>query len=385
MTTFSPNQFDLEILAFLGRFVHARGPHIAGWTGATPWGARKRLRLLRDAGLVESVVLSVDLTDPAGRVRASQAHVWRLTGRGARVVEEAGCAAMPFGYPDGTPAVVISRSRARRQMSDHILGIAGLAVAYRRAGVLDLVAEREVLALERPPRAGELAPAPPTWSVQPRGSRGIHPADLGIAVVDQAGTPHRVAVELERSAGRDVSEIAELLTAYHEARMPVRWHVLRASTIVRIADAAERVGDPFGAAGAGGYKVSRTGMVSAQPWRPERIGGGGPGAWGDVLADPARVSTGLRLTPPVDLAAAWRQGAVIDVETGARTVAPAQVTTPTQTPGATALPPMDALVRILQAATARATTERWPAQAYKLGDHLVADWDGQRFRGLRAA
>lgn len=384
MTTFSPNQLDLEILTFLGRFIHARGPHVAGWTGATPWGARKRLRLLRDAGLVESIVLSVDLADPAGRVRASQAHTWRLTGRGARVLEEAGGAVTPFGYPNGTPAVVISRSRARRQMSDHILGVTGLAVAYRRAGVLDLVAEREVIALERPPRAGELAPAPPTWSVQPRGSRGIHPADLGIAVVDQAGTPRSVAVELERSAGRDVAEIADLLTAYRAAGMPVRWHVLRTSTIVCITEAAERIGDPFSAAGKGGYRVSRTGMVSVQPWRPERIGGG-PSAWGDVLADPARVSTGLRLTPLADLAATWRQGAVIDVETGARTVAPAQVPTPTQAPGATTLPPMDERVRILQAATTRATSERWPAQAYKLGDHLVADWDGARFRSLRAA
>ena len=380
--SYSPNDLDLECLVFLGRFIYARGPHLAGATGASPWTIRKRLRLMQASQLVRPVVLSVDLTDASGRIRASQAHIWKLTKRGAQLLDGAGRAVVPYGYPEGVPAVTLNASRARRQMSDHTLGVASLAVAYRRAGVLDLVAEREVLALERPPKAGALAPAPPTWAVQPRTVRGVHPPDLGIVVPGSDG-PQRVAVELERSAGRDVGELADVLAAYADARMPVRWHVLRPATSDRIATAAERIGQHLSAPMVRtGYRSSSDRSITVQLWRPERIGGGGPGAWPAVLADPRQVAIGLTgLTTPTDRSASWRQGSVVDPDAGVRLPAPASPVVP----AAAGLPSLPERLAILKSATEQAGAGSFAPGPYHLAPGLVADWDGSQFRGLRAA
>ncbi|WP_448058732.1 hypothetical protein [Cellulomonas hominis] len=297
-------RLDTEALRFIDRFHMVRAFHVVAWTGASPWTVRDRLGNLARAGLVRPRTVSVDLRDGT-TIRESLAGVWQVTGRGA---DRAGTWIVP-----GTGGVTVSMPARRPSalITHHVLGVADLAVWYRRFGYA-VAAEREILSLER---ATALAPERlmlSSWTVPVPGRMGVHPPDMGVVHPDGS----RWAIELER-ATKTVTDYAEVMAAYRDASLGQVWHVLRGPTVRRLREAAERIGVAWGPEPARGVIASNDGLIRLQGWLPGRVALRNPATWARQvprralpggIAVPFDVPDGLP-----DLAAAWRRGVPIDV------------------------------------------------------------------------
>lgn len=300
----SLNALDVECLRFISRFTYARGCHLAAWTGASPWTIRKRLRGLSDHRLATSSVLSVYLRDAGGKVHPAQAHVWRVTPRGADL---AGDWAVP-GH-EGRLALPAGGGRSRLT-SDHALGAADLAGWYRQVG-FDVVSEREILSLERPtalPGRPSFAPVR-FWSTTIPGRPGIHAPDLGVVHPDGGVW----AIELER-ATKTVADYQAVIAAYRAAGLGQIWHIQSQATARRVMEACTRLGIIWGSSPARGVTASPDGLVRLQGWLPSRVvGPGGPANWPGT---PASAPAGFSGLERVDLQASWAYGRVLDVQRG---------------------------------------------------------------------
>lgn len=297
---------DVEVLRFLLRFTYVRGHHVAGWTGASPYTVQERLTLLSEMGMVRKRVQSVDLIDKSGQIVQTIAHTWECTPKGASLVGE-------WVVPGtGGKTVTLPAPKPSHLMAHHILGVADLAVWYRRSG-LEVAGEREILSLERPSSLPNQAARKvySYWTVRVPGRMGVHPPDLG--AVDTFGG--QWAVELERAQKTEV-EYADVIAAYGTAGIGQVWHVLSRVTWERLIAASARCGVTWGPSPARGVNVSSDGLLRVQGWRPGRTGLSAPSTWRNQW--PATTPGALPALPePPDLSKSWRRGRIVDPEEGA--------------------------------------------------------------------
>ena len=289
---------DREILQFLLRFTYARGHHVAGWTGASGYTVQERLAFLSSLGMVDRFQQSLELVDENRMVRRTVATVWEVTAKGAAA---AGAWVVPG---TGDLITTLPAPRSSRLMANHIVGVADLAVWYRRFG-FDVAAEREILSLERPSRLTPDREVYSFWSVPVPGRVGIHPPDLGAVAHDQT----MWAVELER-ATKSVSDYTEVIGAYQQAGMGQVWHVLSNATATRIAKACQRLGIRATPTPAGA-NVSEDGLFRLQGWLPGRMGLSGPATWKKQWPGSAPAGLSVPREKP-DLSSSWRRGGVVN-------------------------------------------------------------------------
>lgn len=299
----SLSTLDVEILRFLTRFQIARPHHVAGWTGASPHTVARRLRVLAEQGLARKYVTSIALRGTDGAVRDTTCTVWTATGAGAGLI---GSWTVPgFDEPITLPAPRISHLTTH-----HTIGVADLAVWYRQVG-FTLIAEREILSLERPNLLNRSASRPTAkqfWSTTIPGRTGIHPPDLG-AVAPDGGM---WCVELER-ATKTVGEYEDIIRAYQKENVGQVWHILTQATAKRVQEACRRLGEPLAADPVGGVLVSRSGLIRLQGWLPGRAGLAGPTTWTRQFPRSSPAGIPVPAERP-DLTASWRTGRVVDVE-----------------------------------------------------------------------
>lgn len=292
---------DVEIVRMATRFTAVRPMHLVAWTGASPWTVRAGLRRLTDSGLIRTAPVILHLRDATGQVRAMSTTVYVATSAGAKAAGSWTVA----GYDD---LVSLSAPRPSAATADHTSAVADLACWYRRSG-FEIVAEREIVSMERPTKLGRGRPPAVAWTtaISPIGG-GVHPPDLVACAAD--GTPW--AVELER-ARKPVATYKEVIGAYHQIGRGQVWHVGSAATGKRIHDACAQLGIPL--APRAGMYLSPDGLVRMQLWTPAPSAGGGPETWGARRWVPAQAPAGLP-TPAVrpDLTASWKLGAIVDPE-----------------------------------------------------------------------
>lgn len=298
---------DVAILTTTTRLGVVRPWHLVAGLSASPWHVRGRLRHLVDAGCLVREVVSVDLRDrTSGQVRASQAHVYRVTGRGAGVP---GPWRVPT-YDDlahQLPAVRVGRTHLA-----HAIGQSDLWSWYARtlgsdgtAGSWQIATEREVVSLEMSVKRGTLPRVVPRWTVMT--SAGVqHPCDLAVQ-----GGGGQWAIELER-AQKTVQEYVDVQRGYRESGMGQIWHVLSQTTGKRLAEASARVGHPLGPhPTVRGVLVSQDGLTRLQGWLPGVIGTGGPETWKAALHLPAQPPAGLPAPAAPPALDSWRRGRVV--------------------------------------------------------------------------
>ena len=289
---------DVEVVRAALRFTAIRPVHAVAMAGGSPWTVRSSLRRLTHDGMLAPRHTVIELTDRDGRTRSTPTVVYVATPRGAA---HAGSWFVP-GYDD---AVSLPAPRPSAALASHIDGVASLAAWYRHFGY-QVVAEREIVSLERPSRITPDRQVLSQWAVTTQ--RGVlHPPDL-IAVT---GSGRALAVELER-ATRNVADYLDVVGAYQAAGVAQVWHVLSSATAQRLARACHRLGikvapTPFG------VNVSEDGMFRLQAWLPGRAAGGGPETWATSRNFPHAPPAGIAVpTPLPDLSQAWRRGSVVD-------------------------------------------------------------------------
>lgn len=296
-------RLDVEILRFLTRFQLARPHHVAGWTGASPHTIDKRLRQLARIGLVRSYVTPVDLRSDDGRLRDTFCTVWTTTTAGTGYIGS-------WAVPGTAEAITLPAPRVSKLMSHHAIGVVDLAVWYRQQG-FTLVAEREILSLERPYafRAAGKPDPKPFWSVAIPGRTGIHPPDLG-AVVPDGGM---WCVELER-ATKTVDEYTDIIRAYQRESLGQVWHIMTQATARRVMEACTRLGVTWDEPPAPGVTASSPdGLIRLQGWLPGRAGLVRPAMWRRQFPRSSPAGIPVPDERP-DLAETWRPGRVVDIE-----------------------------------------------------------------------
>lgn len=294
-----PNQLDVEILRGMSKMQYARGPHLAAWTGASPWTIRHRLRGMADRGEIASFAVGPDLRDPVtGEIRPSQTVVYRTTAAGGRAAGEWIIPGRkePVSFPRGTRGTSC-------QTGNDVCAMADLACWYRSAGFL-VITRREIQSTER---AFVLAPDRPRarfWAVQIPGRGGIHVPSLG--VVDADGLLW--CVELEQAL-KPVSGYIDTIRAYRAETLGQVWHVSRKVTKNRILTACKKLDVKWAPRADGtGVLVSVDGMIRLTgfaPWTNARSGRG-PAGWPRMYRGmPAGFPEPSAGRP--DLTASWRK------------------------------------------------------------------------------
>jgi hypothetical protein len=308
-TTINMIPLDQAILTATTRLGVVRPWHLAAGLNASPWHVRGRLRQLVGAEYLVREVVSVDLLDrPTGKVRASQATVYRTTAKGVAV---AGRWVVP-AYDDLThslPAVRVGRTHLA-----HTLGQADLWSWYARTlgsdgtdGTYELATEREIVSLEMPVKKDQ-RPTRLHWTV--RTAVGVtHPPDLALRAPDG----RQWAVELER-AQKSVQEYTDVIGAYQASGFGQIWHVLSRTTGKRLVEAAMRCGVQWGASPARGVNVSTDALFRIQGWLPGYVGTGGPETWQPRLHLPATPPAAMAEPAKPPVLDTWRRGRVVDPE-----------------------------------------------------------------------
>lgn len=295
---------DVAVLRQCIRWTMLRPVHLVALSGASPWTIRGSLRRLTATGMVTSEPVTATLRDQTGRLRRTITFVYVATAKGAG---HAGSWVVP-----GTGGVTVNlpAPRPSAALSDHVLGVADLAAWYASFhGPAAVVAEREILSLERPSKLTPARQVSSYWSVPVPRRVGIHPPDLGLVAPDGS----RWAIELER-ATKSVADYTEVVAAYQQAGMGQVWHVLSKSTGQRLAQACHQLGIRV-AATSDGVNVSADGKFRLQGWLPAQSSGGGPETWQSSRLVPVSAPGGLP-TPAQrpDLSASWRRGSLVDPE-----------------------------------------------------------------------
>ena len=297
---------DVEVLRLAVRFTAIRPVHATSWTGASPWTVRASLRRLTDVGALTSRPVVIALRDRSGTIRPAPTVVYSATGKGATY---AGAWTVP-GYED---LVSLTAARPSAALADHTDGVTGLACWYRHYGYT-VVAEREILSLERPSALHRDRRPIARWSV-PLSSIGqsIHPPDLVAVAPDGTGW----AVELER-ATKSVANYVEVIGAYRAAQVPQVWHVLSNATAKRLAEACRKLGIVVRPDPASGANVSADGLFRLQGWAPGRAAGGGPEGWHPNRLIPGSPPAGLPAPRELpDLSRTWRRGVALSPDEAA--------------------------------------------------------------------
>jgi len=292
---------DREVLTLLCRFTLARGHHVVGWTGCSPDGARKSIRRLTAGRFIARETVAADLLDGNGHIRSTTCTVYRATVRGASQIGK-------WRIPGTELNVHVDPIRPAPSMANHILGVADLAVWYRRFG-FDVGGEREVLSVERPSVIG-VGPKRQLiahWTTRIPGRVGVHPPDL--VACGQDGTEW--AIELERTK-KTVQEYADVIASYRAQGIGQVWHVLGRGTGQMLGQAGVRVGVQWGTPPYPGVNVSTDGLVRLQGWAPG-VSLGRTSSWAPKGLWPVQAPAGLPVgvTGPVILDR-WRQGSIVD-------------------------------------------------------------------------
>ncbi|MGV8979193.1 MAG: hypothetical protein ACOH17_14230 [Cellulomonas sp.] len=292
---------DRELVLFLARFTYGRGAHLVGWTGASPDGVRKSIRRLLEGRFIARETVAADLRDSQGHIRSTTTTVYRATKRGANQIGR-------WRIPGTELTVHVEPLKPSTTMANHILGVADLAVWYRRHG-LDVGGEREVLSVEKPTVIGVGAKRQLVshWTISIPGKVGVHPPDA--VAVGQDGSMW--ALELERTR-KTVQEYSDVIAAYRAVGIGQVWHVLGRTTAEALWAGAALAGVRWGPSPYPGANVSTDGLVRLQGWAPSRSLGrtsswAAAGMW--PTSSPAGLPVGV--TGPVVLDA-WRQGTVVD-------------------------------------------------------------------------
>lgn len=251
---------DVEIMQFLLKMKYARPIQVAGWLGASGSYVYTRLRSLQSWGLVEKDVYSAGLRDwpnVDNKIKGRAVTVWRVTTKGRNRLDPWPVVGEPETHP-----VKVKASKLSKSLGDHTLGVADLAVLYRRWG-FEIATEREFTALEMPQRVAPVVPEH-VWCPHSNG-RG-HAPDLGVVHPDDGS---KWGIELERATKRDY-EYREVMNLYVEHGLGQVWHSASPATATNLTRAASGIGYPLKRVEVNGQilLMSEDGMIRLTGWWP---------------------------------------------------------------------------------------------------------------------
>lgn len=292
---------DIEAMRFILQVKYARPIQVAGWLGSSGGYAYERLRVLEGFGFLERDKYAVGLRDWPGEhtdIMGRAVTVWRVTQKGRNRLE-------PWTVVGESPQVpvLLKASKFAKSMADHSLGVADLAVLYRRWG-FEVAFEREFVSLEMPQRAAP-AVSSPVWCPH-RGGRG-HAPDLGVIHPDDGS---RWGIELERAIKRE-SEYRDVIGTYQAAEMGQVWHAQSPATVKNLVAAARNLGITLRPQTINGMTVmlSEDGLTRIVSWRPNYVDPLNRAEWMKVWEslDGGTPPGGFEVSSgPVDLASRWR-------------------------------------------------------------------------------